>query len=314
MIVYGDHDEIADAGPRYGALCQAVARLAHMPPGIERHARLVGTLIDAGRLLQGVADWDFQKTGEDRRSAATDVVTDWLGRLSEAVRISWDSAFSDLPEIGTEPRLEGLPEQVRLRVPEGFAFYGVYPEAYLEAARRLKLKAPARVIGIRSIGTTLGAMVATALGARPPVSVRPFGDPFARQIAIDPELERELLDGDVHFIVVDEGPGQSGSSFGAVADWLEGHGVPLERIAFMPSHDGAPGPRAGERHRRCWERAQRVPASFGNALPRLLEGWTQPFLGRLEVIEDVSAGKWRQHLYAREEEWPAAVAAWERYK
>ncbi len=98
---------------------------------------------------------------------------------------SWDSGFSEFGEAPPVPQISDAPETVQLKTPEGFAFYAVYPEAYIEAARRLRLSAPPRVIGIRSIGTTLGSVVAAALDAEPPGTVRPFGDPFARRVAVD---------------------------------------------------------------------------------------------------------------------------------
>jgi hypothetical protein len=207
------------------------------------------------------------------------------------------------------------PAEVELRVPEGYAFYAVYPEAYVEAARRLKLAAQPRVIGIRSIGTSLAAVVAAALGAPAAITVRPFGDPSAREIAIDPVLERELLDGDAHYIIVDEGPGQSGSSFGAVADWLQQRRVSRERVAVLPSHAGSPGAAATKARRRWWRQVQKQPADFAQRFPALIERWCADVIGPLDEPPcEISGGAWRAHRYAREEEWPAMVPAWERRK
>jgi hypothetical protein len=129
------------------------------------------------------------------------------------------------------------------------------------------------VIGIRSIGTTLGAVAAAALRGPPPLTVRPSGDPFARKA----ELSAEGIEDGAHYIIVDEGPGLSGSSFGSVADALEDAGVPLDRIAFLPSHGGKPGPHASERHRERWNRAQRVPAALDYR-------WLSELFGPLEDI------------------------------
>jgi hypothetical protein len=247
MLVYGDHRELADPRERLEALADQLARVASMPAGVDRHAGLVGALVDAGQLQQGVEDSGCQCAA----------LAEFVHRLAIAVLHSWDSGFAELIALPPVPPLE-LPAQVELRLPEGFAFYAVYPEAYAGAARRLRLSAPPRVIGIRSIGATLGAMVAAALQAPPAVTVRPFGDPFARRV----ELPSGLTDDPAHYVIVDEGPGLSGSSFGAVADALEQRGVPLGRIAFLPSHGGDPSPRASEVHRRRWARAQRVPAEF----------------------------------------------------
>jgi hypothetical protein len=203
--------------------------------------------VETGRLVQGLAD----------AHASTDELNFFLCRLARSVVRSHDTRFSDMGEPPPVPPGD-LPQQVDLTVPEGFAYYAVYPEAYADAARRLKLVAPPRVIGIRSIGTTLGAVVAAALDAPAPISVRPFGDPFARRV----ELPAEVAEGDVHYVIVDEGPGLSGSSFGSVADWLQQRGVPLEQIAFLPSHGGDLGSRASDAHRERWRRAQRVAAEF----------------------------------------------------
>ncbi len=260
MLVYGDHCESADAGERLTSIAQQLAALAKMPRGIDRHARLVRALIESGQLLQGVAD----------RGDATGELDLFLHRLAVAVVRSADTRFSEIGELPPIPSLRWA-GQVELRLPEGFAFYAVYPESYVAAARQLRLSAPPRVIGIRSIGTTLGAIVAATLGAPPALTVRPFGHPFAR------EVDLATVERDVHYVIVDEGPGLSGSSFGSVADVLEARGVPLERIAFVPSHAGDLGPEASERHRARWRGAQRVPAEFDPEFLRERFGALQPF-------------------------------------
>src|SRR5579884_3527395 len=239
MLVYSDHCEVGDAREWLDRIGARLRDISAMPAGIERHSKVVGALIDAGQLLQGVAD----------SGAPHEEMNLFVHRLAQAVVRSHDSNFANVGQLPVAPTME-LPRWVELRLPEGFAFYAVYPEAYIGAARRLSLTGPPRVIGIRSIGTTLGACVAAALDAPPEITVRPFGDPFARKAEFPPELIEE----GVHYVIVDEGPGLSGSSFGAVADWLENHGVPLERIAFLPSHGGDLGPQASAAHRERWSR------------------------------------------------------------
>jgi hypothetical protein len=262
MLVYGDHSERADPRERLDRIAAQLGALPAQPAGIERHARLVGVLIEAGQLLQGVADADVP----------SEQLNLFVHRLARAVVRSYDSSFADAGELPSPPAMD-LPRWVELRLPEGFAFYAVYPEAYIRAARQLRLSGPPRVIGIRSIGTTLGACVAAALGAPPQITVRPFGDPFARRV--DPS--RELLQDDAHYIIVDEGPGLSGSSFGSVADWLQDCGVPLGRIAFVPSHGGDLGREASAAHRERWGRAQRVAAEFDAQFLTDRFGWLEPF-------------------------------------
>ena len=100
--------------------------------------------------------------------------------------------------------------------PEGYSFYALYPEAYLEAASALA-GTPVHAIGIRSIGLGLAALIAAACDGAMPISVRPVGHPFQRELRLSPALQRRLLEGapDTVYAIADEGPGLSGSSFSA---------------------------------------------------------------------------------------------------
>lgn len=315
MLVYGDHQEQVDPVVRAREINRQLDGIAAAPPGLGRHGRLVAALVETGQLLQGIADEAFARHRDDRRTVAIDELGEVLLKLGSAVCNSWDSRFRSFEQLPRVRVAHGWPASVDVRVPEGFAFYAVYPEAYVEAARRLKLIGEPRVIGIRSIGTSLGAAVAAALHARPVITVRPFGNPSAREIAIDPELERELLQGDAHYVIVDEGPGQSGGSFGSVADWLIDRGIPNERIAVLPSHTGQPGSASDDTRRSWWARVQRQVGDFGEHWPELIARWCTEVIGVLdEPPRDLSGGKWRQIHYARDEELPATVPAWERRK
>ena len=133
------------------------------------------------------------------------------------------------------------------------------------------------MLGIRSAGTSLAAAVAAgASSALPPITLRPVGHPFQRVVSVAPALTRRILDRERFYAIADEGPGLSGSSFGAVADWLEDHGVAPSRIAFFPSHKGEPGARASERHRARYERARRclveLDTWFVPRLASIIEG------------------------------------------
>lgn len=126
---------------------------------------------------------------------------------------------------------------IEVSVPEGYAYYGLDPHTYVASADRFYAEhQPADVvcIGIRSIGTSLSALVAAALerrGARiTSFTVRPTGHPFERKLHALPDLPR-----DAWFAVVDEGPGLSGSTFAAVAERLSGLGIPDHRIVLFPS-------------------------------------------------------------------------------
>ena len=246
MLVYGDAATIEDAGDKRARILQSVAEASAMPAGVIRHAALVAAFIEAGELAQGVADAAFTERGQDGRTPAQDAAMGFLLDLAGLVRLSWDSGFRRIAPLRAAAALRGarLPDRIRVKRPEGYTFYTLYPEAYREAARGL---APERlrVVGLRSIGTGLAAMVAAAAGAPAPVTLRPVGHPFRRELALADSLRSELTaDPAARFAIVDEGPGLSGSSFGAVADFLEDHGVAPERIRFFPGHVGDLGSEA----------------------------------------------------------------------
>ena len=179
------------------------------------------------------------------------------------------------------------------------------------------------MIGIRSIGAALGALVAAAVEAPPPVTLRPIGHPFRRALCLSEELVSELLaDPAARFAVADEGPGLSGSSFGAVADFLEDRGVAPDRIHFFPSHGGEPGPQASPRHRARWARAHRHVVEFDALALRAparpahrLSSWVADLVGPPDgPLEEISGGGWRRLRYAREADWPPVHAQAERRK
>lgn len=272
------------------------------------HDALRDRFVILSGLAQGVADSDYRTCGADRSRAAEDQLLDALMAIGSVLLRSWDRDFAggNAPPL---PELAGMPEQVIVREAEGYAHYALYPEAYGLAARQLRLDASPFVIGLRSIGSGLAAMAAAALGAPRPVTLRPCGDAFNRSLAIDDELQRRMLESERHFVIVDEGPGLSGSSFGCVADWLEERGVPRNRIAFLPGHAGDLGPEASPAHRERWAATQRPVVQ-----PDRLRTWVQDVVGDIDDWKDLSGGAWRPLWSASEDAWPAVVPAWERTK
>lgn len=324
MLVYGDAKRSEDPREKAARIRDGLRGLASIDLGIERHALLAELLVEAGELEQGLRDHLFAAYGEDRPSAAGKAAA----RLTRAAAEALLASFRSVP-VESAPVARALqdllaldlPGAVSVSVPEGFAFYGLYPETYFQAASELA-EGPLAVIGIRSIGTALAAAVAAAAGERASVvSVRPGGHPFARQLAVGEDLEREILARPrTRYAVVDEGPGLSGSSFGCVADWLEDRGVAPAAISFFPSHCGALGPRAGERHRRRWERARRHGVEFERAFAAPdarwpLTRWVEDLTGTPEEpFADLSAGRWRERLFPDRSRWPAADVQGERRK
>lgn len=305
MIVYGDRDEPA-ADDR--ELVARAAALRAMGPGLERHASLVALFLRLAGRTQGVADAAFDHAGCDAPDDGVDACTVVLTQVAGAVVRSWDGACAELPPL---PQLDGLPCCARARAPEGHGFYGLYPEGYVAPARRVAnaLPSPIRVVGLRSIGTGLAAIVAAAIGASPPLTLRPIGHPFARTIRAD----ASLADRAASWIVVDEGPGLSGSSFAAALDWLAAAGVPERRIACLSGHGGALGPQASAANRLRWGRIRRLAAD--DIMGANVARWAATLLGALDAEPEwIGAGEWRRHLLRSPADWPPATSAWERPK
>ena len=322
MLFYGDQTRVEDACVKLSVIARVLRDAEAMPAGIARHGALVAAFIEAGELAQGVADATFDANGgRDARSAAGEAAMAFLTRLAASVRLSWDSGFARFDPVRAEAVFDAaapLPETLRTKRAEGFAFYALYPEAYLAAAQGEGLPRGGRikVVGIRSIGAALGALVAAALDAPPPVTLRPIGHPFRRELSLSDEMGAELLaDPAAAFAVADEGPGLSGSSFGAVADFLEDRGVPPGRIHFFPSHRGAPGPQAAARHRTRWVGAHRNVVEFDALAKHRLPSWVEELVGApVAPLEEVSGGAWRRLRYPREADWPPVNAQTERRK
>jgi hypothetical protein len=340
MLVYDDTRRVEDPREKAARIRDGLDRLEAVAPRIERHGILAELLVEAGELEQGVLDDLMASLGEERPSPLGEAATR-LTRAAAGVLLPSFRTLGNLPQ-GKGARFAGapivaalegllacpdLPEAVNVSVPEGFAFYGLYPETFFRAAAAFRgERGPLRVIGIRSIGTALAAAVAAVAGERAAVfSVRPQGHPFERKLSVGQRLGRELLGapsdgGRPRFAVVDEGPGLSGSSFGSVADWLEDRGVDPDAISFFPSHGGGLGPYASERHRRRWERARRhvveFEAVFAAADSRWpVHRWAEDLTGAPEGPgEDLSAGRWRERLFPDRSRWPAADLQGERRK
>ncbi len=309
MLVYGDHVRERDTRTLIGELAATLTG---------EHDAIVTTFIAASELAQGIADAEYAVRDEDARSLATDTAMALLVALARAIDASWaglppalDAARAQLAALAALP----LPPTVRTKRAEGHAYYAVYPEAYLAAARRSSTP-PDHVIGIRSIGCGLAALVAAATGAPLPATVRPHGDPFRRSVRVAPGLVAEWLDDPrATFAIADEGPGISGSSFGAIADLLEDHGVAADRLVYFPSHPGLLGEAASPRHRDRWARARRHVVTADELLRDRLASWIEAVVGTLvEPLVELSAGAWRRLRYARETEWPPSFVQQERLK
>ncbi|HEV7367512.1 hypothetical protein [Arenibaculum sp.] len=269
-----------------------------------------GLLAEFGELEAAVADGLFPE--RDGLHPLADAMRAAGTALAREMRLAWHGASAgDRAGAGAEAaglllrlRAMALPARVTLKVAEGYAYYALYPETYLAAAERLARDGGVRravCVGIRSIGTSLSAAVAAGMEAEgaevETVTVRPHGHPFDRGLRLTPDLEAWFRDrNDRYALVVDEGPGLSGSSFCGTARALSELGFPDERIVLFPSWRPDPSGFASEAARERWPRHPVAHASFEEVwLPRA------PFAG----ARDLSGGAWRDVTGTR-----AAVQPW----
>ncbi|MFO0585814.1 MAG: hypothetical protein U0229_26320, partial [Anaeromyxobacter sp.] len=181
MLFFGDASFTADPRTVLATLRHTLEELPTHPEGPRLHSALTAALVQAGILTQSLAD----APGEAGARESLTLTTSLAHSLWRSFRTGGRAAApSGLPLAPLEAA--ALPARVRLRRPEGFALYGLEPEAYALAARAL---APHRdglvVLGLRSIGTTLAAMVAAgARSDRIPFTVRPTAHPWSREVRL----------------------------------------------------------------------------------------------------------------------------------
>jgi hypothetical protein len=305
VIVYGD----AEVESTFDAMLESVAtRVRATDPASLDDLRTL--LVRAGQLEQALAD----------DSEARDAVRG-AEQLTDAVAEAFVGHFSGANASGgyrlienALAHLQPARAKLRVRIPEGFEFYTLFPEQYCVTAQRWAEEhavGDVLVVGIRSIGTTLSAVVRATLAQRgfqvSRWTVRPTGHPFERSV----DLPRDLWCSAA--IVVDEGPGLSGSSMTCVAEALK-----ARAITFFPGHENGPGPQANSMVRERWAGTGRYFTPLddvrwsGRSLRDELSRRTKEVLGSAAMdIEDLGAGAWREHAYADRAEWPAVAAGFE---
>ncbi|MDA8155289.1 MAG: hypothetical protein M0Z52_02395 [Actinomycetota bacterium] len=296
------------------------------------HDSAIELLIDMG---------EFESAVADALCPDVDAYNQVLSELRNASVLAAHLAIRTVEgkkPCGMETKLENMleklqvlrvPDTVTLRVSEGFAYYGLYPETYMEAARRFAAdyltrgKSKAVCIGLRTIGSALSALVAAVLENEGvevlPLTVRPRGEPFERKLLIDRLLQKTIagLKEKAWFLIVDEGPGLSGSTICSVADALSIMGIPDERIVMFTSWipDGSDFISVQARQR--WPRHRKYSVFFedvflGGKGPNAgLFGECLPSYSS-ECL-DLSAGGWRR-IHFKEKDYPAVHPHHERRK
>lgn len=334
MVVYGD--------PAYGRAFGAVLDDFHAQcQSISWNSldAVRGVLIQAGQIEQGLADfWEAQPSRGLEGRARAQRMTDLAALVFHELFTSGTSskcprARRELIQLAGEwQRAPDLARDValRIKIPEGFAFYGLYPEQYILSAMDWEAgwgesHPDILVIGLRSIGTTLSAVVMADLRARRKranrVTVRPQGHPFRRETRIAPDLLKQRP----AVLIVDEGPGASGSSMASVAEEVVKAGIPREAVYFFPGHANPPGGASSAEARYWWNAIAKVVRPVesmtwgGQSLQNLLLTQAGQLVGAefgrdFHSIHDVSGGQWRRHVFPKEACWPAVCARFERRK
>lgn len=257
---------------------------------------IADALIQAGELEAGLADAGISCVNEITR------VTD---ALANALCTGERQYAEEAREL---TRHVSVSEQVVVSPPEGFTYYALHPLDFHHASVKLALQAPSfAIVGIRSIGTTLSAIVLAFLKRQHPASritVRPKGHPYSRTTSFTQEEERWIFERNTagaHFIIVDEGPGRSGSTFLSVADALLRLGVQRERITLLGSRQPDPSQLLAADAAKRWAQFHFVSAS---------SSVTRRFDGDLYA----GGGCWRNLLLPKTEPWPESWSQMERLK
>jgi hypothetical protein len=268
------------------------------------HEALLGGLLRAGELECGVADGASAGASIRAHEQLTDLLADAL-LLGESE--SSFQKFSPQNLINTARTLPAS-EQFSISTPEGFAYYALHPLAYADVLERISSPSCSlMVVGIRSIGTTLSAVMAAAARLRGitvrRITVRPHGHPYNRTLEFSPQelvAIEQAVSCAASFAIVDEGPGLSGSSFLSVAEALERAGAPRESITMVGSHTADADKLCASDAARRWRRFRCVPVAAEARRPARADKF-------------VGGGQWRGQSMDGAE-WPAVWTSFERLK
>lgn len=297
LWVFRESRRLVDGRQLRSALLNSIDRLR----GPCSKNDLIAALLRAGELESAIADVsDDGSVPVERSMLLTERIAEAM--LSQGPKI-------DLEELRRTVEDSQVPHQLRLSPAEGFAYYALHPLSYADVLKKIpELENRVAVVGIRSIGTTLSAVVSAAARcankSAERITVRPEGHPYNRCIRLSPsqlDFVHRQNRMNACFLIVDEGPGLSGSSFLSVAEALEASSVPRERITLLCAHEPCfrdlRADNAPQRARRFRWKA----VSSGASSP---DG-TCAYLG---------GGEWRKHVYTGEDQWPASWVSFERLK
>jgi hypothetical protein len=251
-----------------------------------------GSILDA-LVLAGEVECALSDSGAASAPKAAD--------LTDSLSSQFLGSDCDEKRLNTLARelTQHPPDAVRISHPEGFAYYALHPGDFADAMADTDSRVPVAVVGIRSVGTTLSAVTCAALRKRgvraSRITVRPAGHPYDRTTELmndQSDWVRKQQSYGSSFMVVDEGPGLSGSSFLSVAESLMREGVAPENITMLGTRDVDPG---------------QLCAS--NAVSRWKQfGWhkvSSRISQRFKDSTSLSGGAWRSFFLDQRAEQPA---------
>lgn len=305
MYVFRDGRRSEPGPTLVGALAAELRSLpAQFNPALCDH--LIAVLLRAGELECALADLNLPETA--RVAHITDSIAAALVRSMPPHR-DHKGGTPSLPADLLDLLPSVVPDTLTISPPEGFVYYALHPLDFVDLAEHIPLTARnAAVVGIRSIGTTLSALVAAALSHRgihaDRITVRPCGHPYDRRTEFSGDQLRWIAAQRSHqaeFLVVDEGPGMSGSSFLSVGEALLSAGVERERVRFLCSRHPDLEMLCARNARERWLGFRSYYASATSHIPA-------------EAKVYIGGGRWREHLYPDASCWPASWIQMERLK
>lgn len=259
------------------------------------HDADLNALIAAGELECALRDC----ADEDERWRAS---AESAEHVSDLVARRFTSGTGDISEAETIVQGVPVPETLSIAVLEGFAYYALHPKKFVDALRSHAYGAGTAVIGIRSIGAPLSAVIAAVIPQAERITVRPTGHPYDRELEITPKF-RDFIGRhrNNQFIIVDEGPGLSGSSFLSVAEALTLCGVAAEQITMMGSRAPDPSQLRTANAAQRWRRFRFLATAEEPVLPQGAD-------------ETIGGGLWRRVFLTNFDDQPASWTQLERSK
>ena len=272
---------------------------------------MTSRLLGLGSVEAALSDlWAPSRDGRDPRTVTLANTTRWAARvlIEHARSRPGIAARADRQfrlALSQSLRLP-LPHGVDLPVPDGFAYHAVEPLSYSAAAAEcLERWRPARVavVGLRTIGATLGAVVAAHCDHHNVpawmCTLRPRGADSDCECRTDEALALEIrAQAGALCLIVYEGRDISRSALLSAATLLEANGHRRDHIAFLSGTDRQLESRVIPTDADRWNQYTHVVAEMRG----------QSF------AEDWSEGAWRSHIGLDASRWPPVHARHERRK